>query len=327
MVESVQLKQAAHALQDADRIAICAHVSPDPDALGSTLALGLMLQTTGKEVALLNDDAVPYDLTFLPGHETITKSMPSAFLPQLLVSLDCGDVERLGKTGEMFAESGLPLINIDHHVTNDNFGQINVVAPECASTAEILMLLFDEMSLELNDDVATCLMTGFVGDTINFSTNSVTPQTLQLAARLLEYDVDITFINETLFTKRTYDQLRIWGIGIGNTQLENGVIWAIVPYSAQKASNVTETSLNRLSSLLISVTEANIAATFREDKDGVIRMSMRAKPGYDVAAAAVELGGGGHTLASGASVKGPIKEVVNKAVKLLMRQSELGQRA
>lgn len=320
------LSSVAQALEQAERVLICAHVSPDPDALGSTLALGQMLERAGKQVIMMNDDPVPPDLRFLPSHNKVVRAIPEGFEPQLFVSLDCGDVERLGTLAEVLKETTIPLVNIDHHITNTGFGTHNLVIPESASTAEVLMLVFDEIGLTLDDDVATCLMTGFVGDTINFSTSSVTSQTFQLAARLREYDVNVTYINEVLFNQRSLDQLRIWGIGIENTYFLDGVIWAVVPYKAQKAQSVTETSLNRLSSFLISVREANVAATFREDKDGSIRMSMRAKPGFDVATVALELGGGGHTLAAGATASGPLKDVVKQTVKLLQKQSELGQR-
>ncbi len=318
--------EIAERIRKSERVIVCAHTSPDPDAIGSTLALGLVLETQGKQAVLLNDDPVPPNLRYLPGHEKIKTELPENFNAELIITLDCGDKARLGEIVERLHNTDAPVVNIDHHITNEGFGAYNLVIPECASTAEVLMIVFDEMGVQLTDDIATCLMTGFVGDTITFSTNSLTPQTLQFAARLMEYDVNLTFINETLFNKRSLSQLRIWGIGIGNTQFADGVIWSVVPYTAQKEMGVTETSLNRLSSLLISVNEAAVAGTFREDEDGSVRISMRAKPGFDVAAVASALGGGGHIVAAGATANGPLKDVVKKTVKLLQQQVRLGER-
>jgi len=318
------IREAARLIDSASKIAVAAHYSPDPDALGSTLAVGYGLRQLNKSVLMLNDDSVPSDLQFLPTWGDIVSKVPSTFKPDLLIVLDCGDTDRVGKVGESVLDGQTQVINIDHHVTNTYFGDVNIVIPECASTTEILLRIFDALNVQLDDDIALCLYTGLVGDTINFSTSSVTPATLRAAARLMEYDIDHVMVNDVLFNRRSFDQLRVWGIGIQNTTLEEGVIWSVIPYTAQKENGISETSLSRLSSLLISVEEAVIAATFRQEKNGEVKMSFRARPGFDVATPAVELGGGGHTLAAGARISGELDSVIERTVGLLKAQAKIG---
>ena len=128
------LNDIAAGLGKAERIAVVSHADPDPDAIGSTLGLTLALRALGKTVVALNDDAPPAEIAFLPGADTLSKQVPDGFEPQVLVCLDSSDTVRLGKVAAPLLPSGIPVYNVDHHVTNLNYGSLTWTAYASRST-------------------------------------------------------------------------------------------------------------------------------------------------------------------------------------------------
>jgi bifunctional oligoribonuclease and PAP phosphatase NrnA len=173
------------------------------------------------------------------------------------------------------------------------------------------------MQIPLTLDVATCLLTGLVGDTRSFSTGNTTADSMIAAADLMRAGADIRYVSEMLYNRRTLDSLRIWGIGLSHISVDDGVVWAIISLEERQKHAIRETNGSGLSNLLVSVDEAKIGAIFTEQPDGVIDASFRARPGYDVATVALGLGGGGHSAAAGAKLKGPLLETARKVVALL----------
>lgn len=315
-----KLSDAAALIQRSQRIAVSTHVTPDADAIGSLLGLGLSLELAGKQALLLCDDPVPRALAFLPGSDAVQISLPDDFTADLLISLDASDTERLGTPVQPLLESGIPVLNIDHHVTNLNYGTVNLVVDN-ASTAEVLLPLLDALNLPLTQDTATCLLAGVVGDTRSFSTSNVTPETLTNAARLTGAGADLALVTEMIFNRRSYNVLRLWGLGLGNLHLDKNVIWTALSLGSRRRMGLDWNGANGLSSLLISAKEANIAAVFVEQPDNKVDVSLRARPGYDVATVALSLGGGGHPQAAGCVLIGRFTEVTQRVVKLLMTQA------
>lgn len=313
------IEDAARLIKASNRVAIATHVSPDSDAVGSLLGLGLALRTLGKEVALLCDDPAPARLRFLPGSDGIAAS--TDLQADLFIGVDASDPERLGKISAAWLSGDIPVLNIDHHVTNTGFGAINLVDPQAAATTEVLLPLLDALGVALTADIATCLATGLVGDTRSFSTSNVTPSTFLVAARLLEAGIDLAMITELVFNRRSLSMLRLWGLGLANLFMEDGVIWTAVPLAARREVGLREIGDTGMSNLLISVDDANIAAVFTEQPEGKVDISFRARPGYDVAGVALSLGGGGHTLAAGCVIAGTLDEAVARVVPLLKAQT------
>jgi bifunctional oligoribonuclease and PAP phosphatase NrnA len=305
-------------LSRSQHIAAAAHIMPDPDAIGSLLGFGLAMRGLGKHVTLLCDDPVPHSLRFLPGSDTIKPLMPADTPIDLFVSLDASDVERLGKVAEQFFAADIPVLVIDHHITNIGFGTGNLVNPEWSATAEGVVDLLRVMQLSLTRDVATCLLTGLVGDTRSFATANTTPASMIAAADLMRAGADIRYVSEMLYNRRTLDSLRIWGIGLSHIEVDKGVFWSTIPLDERHKQGIRETNGSGLSNLLVSVDDAKIGAIFTEQPDGIVDASFRARPGYDVATVALALGGGGHAAAAGAKLKGPLLETARKAVALLV---------
>ncbi len=321
------LESAVDLIRRSQHVVVATHISPDPDAIGCLLGAGLLLADLGKPAVLVCDDPIPRALRFLPGSAAITDGLPPEQEFDLLWALDASDTERLGKVVQPLLARGGAILNLDHHITNLNFGSVNVVNPKWAATAEGLAALIDALGAAITPDIAACLLAGLVGDTRSFSTPSTTPASLLLAARLVEAGADIATITELAFQRRTFDALKMWGLGLTHAVLEDGVIWTAVPLSERQVRSLQDANSSGLSNLLISVEEASIAAVFTEQPNQSIDASFRARPGYDVAQAALALGGGGHSLAAGAQMAGPLEEAVSRAVGLLKREAQRVQGA
>lgn len=325
--DSSALREAAAAIQTASRVAVVTHVSPDPDAIGSLLGLTHALRSLGKQTLPLCDDPVPHGLEFLAGTADVRNALPQDFVPDLAIGVDGSDPERLGNVWISLTELQVPSLVIDHHITNLNFGTVNVVNSLWASTAEGLLLLLDALGVSITPETATCLLTGIVGDTRSFSTASTTPFSLQVAARLMDAGADIADITERVFSRRSVETLRFWGAGLSKLQLESGVIWTVVTMEDCQALGINEASVGSgLSNLLITADEAVISAVFAEQPDDTVEASFRARPGYDVAAVALALGGGGHSLAAGTRLSGKLPETIPSVVGLL-KQAAVASRA
>ncbi len=311
------LRQAARLVRSAHAIVAVTHITPDPDAIGSLLGFGHAISLLGKSVVLLCDDGVPRGLRFLPGASLVVDSLPKAFVPDLVVALDASDQERVGKIGNELLSTSVPVINFDHHVTNLQFGTVNIVDPDWAATAEGLVSFLNVIRCPLTMDIAACLLAGIVGDTRSFSTSSTTSETLEIAAHLSAAGADIQVISEAIFNNRNVDVLKLWGLGLSNLILEDGIIWSAMSLADRTSQGVQDTNGSGLSNLLVSAQEAAIAAVFTEQPDGSIDLSMRAKPGSDVAQVALALGGGGHSPAAGAKLSGPLEQTVQNVIGLL----------
>lgn len=317
------VKQAIRTIKRAQNVAVVTHISPDPDAIGSLLGLSISLRAKGKSVTALCNDPVPRSLRFLPGSDTILSTLPSRFTPDILVCLDASDTERLGKIAAPLLSSGIPVINIDHHVTNVNYGSVNIVR-ERSSAAEVVMMLLDSMGCPINTDAAACLTAGIVGDTRSFATANVTAETLEAAARLVNIGVDLAHITERVFHRLPVKTLQLWGVGLDSLKLEKQVIWTALAHDRLRALKLDNTSTTGLSSMLLQAEEANISAVFSEQADGTVEVSLRAKPGYEIASIAFELGGGGHPLAAGCTLTGSLENVTSRVLTRLQERAAQG---
>ena len=308
------LAEAVQRIRQASRILLVSHTSPDPDAIGSLLGLWHVLCQMDKNALPWSVDPVPHEMQFLPGCEDVVRVIPDDFKADLLIALDSSDAERLGHRAKKLVNSDVFSINLDHHLTNQQYGSINLVDDQWASTAEGVLVLIDALGQSLDLDIATCLMAGIVGDTRSFSTNAVTSVTLKAGARLRAVGADSAYITARLLHQRPYDALRLWGLGITNSRLENGVIWTTISRKERREYGLTKTPDTGLSNLLLQADEAVIAAVMTQQMDGRTKCSFRAKAGQDVAATAAALGGGGHRLAAGCLLKGDFEQVVQKVV-------------
>ena len=303
------------ALQSSRRPLLIAHISPDGDAIGSLTAMGYLLYRMGKDPILSCQDKAPGVFNFLPFYERITQDVDGVNA-DLIIALDSSDPTRLGSIYEQAQLADLPLMVIDHHVTNVYFGDVNWVEPSCCATAELIFHLVRALHEPLDEMLATALLTGIVTDTRGFRTANVTPAVMHIAGELMDAGAPLTTITERTLDTRSMALIRLWGRVLDTVELDDGVISAINAIDMRKDLGGLIRA-EGLASFILGADEAKIAAVFTEMPDGKVECSFRALPGYDVAQIAFELGGGGHPPAAGCTVDGDLPGVRRRVVDML----------
>ncbi len=304
-------------LRQANRILLITHVSPDSDAIGSALGMAQALKALGKIVTPSCADAIRDRFDILPGHAEVVMQAGGAF--DLVVALDCGDELRLGSIWTNLPDPKPLLINIDHHISNTRFGQINWIDPSAASTSEMVLQIVDQLGVTLNQEIATCLLYGIVGDTLGFRTPNTTPRQLQYAERCMEAGASLYESIDQQFNQRSQAMVCLWGKALTAMKIKDRMAYTAISKAMRDACGMGISDLN-LSSFLVSMTEVDRAAVLVEKDDGDVEISLRAKRGHNVSNAAVVLGGGGHPLAAGATIAGPL-DAATKQVLLALKQN------
>jgi phosphoesterase RecJ-like protein len=325
--------EAFHALLAASRrILLLSHVAPDGDAIGSLLGLKWLLEAQGYSVVAANQDGVPYLLRseeVAPGWQVVVQNplkqqrLGSGY--DLVVALDCSDMQRLGKAFDGSILTA-PLANIDHHITNLHFGAVNLVDPAASSTAEVVWQVAEALHWPVGREAAQCLLTGIVTDTRSFRVGNVTPALLGVAQRLMEAGASLPAINELVLERRNVDTICLWGHALAALRLEERIIWTAIPLAMRGCCNDVGQSDSGLANFMIGAEEADAAVILTEREDGLVDVGMRAAPGFDVAQVALALGGGGHPRAAGCSLALPLEQASQQVIAVL-KQSLARQRA
>ena len=308
----MELDRAAEAIASSRSLALACHQIPDGDALGSMLALASLATAHGKEVAA--SWPLPFQVgphyDFLPGLDRVTKPADFPSEPELMITFDCGSLNRLGELAEP-ALAANELIVIDHHATNDGYGTINLIDPTAAASAVVVRRLLHRLGWPLDRDAAVCLYTGLVCDTGRFQYDNTTPEVFALAQELSAFDLPISTITRELFERH-----RLAYIKLAAEALERAV------YDADRrfvATWVTADDLARhgvemeeaegLIDLVRRTSEADVSCVLKETSEGT-RVSLRAVTEFDVGQVAVGFGGGGHRAAAGFTDERPVNEVL-----------------
>lgn len=325
------VKQIQALLSEAKNVLAITHIGPDGDAIGSLTAVGIALRELGCAGTLVCDDGWPARFRFLPLVDRIQRFTDASVRYDLVVAIDCGDMSRMGRAFSELPEPHPPIINIDHHVTNTRFGEVNVVDSECNSTTEILYHLLPGLGVQMSSDLATSLLTGIVTDTLGFRTVGVSSATFQAASALMEAGADLNLITSEALLIKPLSILHLWQRGLDNMKLEeDGLLWTSISHEDRQAIGYAGTSSGGLVNMLANVDEAAMSAVLMEDEDRVY-VGFRCRPPFNVADLALNLGGGGHPLAAGCTLEGSLDKaqslVVNMARDEIRRQRELQKNA
>jgi len=307
------MSNIAHSLLAAQRLLLITHVIPDGDALGSTLGLAWGLRQLDKTVTLVCAGPINSGLQFLPGVEAFLPQAPAAHFDRIVV-LDSGDLSRLGDACQPALFQSVPVINIDHHVTNTRFGDENWVDDTASSVSEMIHDLLPALGIQCDDRIATCLLTGLVTDTLGFRTSSTTPRTLRAAAGLMAAGAPLYDIVEGVFGRKSLNLVRLWGRILSTFQNDAGIVWATVPERLLQEHGVSEDDVKGLASFLRGTEGTEVAILIMEAGGGKVKVEFRSAGRVDVSAVAVSLGGGGHRVASGCTLSGSLAEVEARVV-------------
>lgn len=317
MITDQDWDQAFELLRAAETVAVCCHVSPDGDALGSMLGVGLFLQRLGKKVWMSWGSptiSVPPQYSFLPQLDQVGMFDEIPDGVDVFVAIDCGDRQRLDLLLPKF-ESAKVRLNIDHHVSNDRFGDVNLVDPDRASSAELAYELIVKMGGQPTSSEATCLYTGMVTDTGRFQYRNTTPETLRTAALLRERGVDHELIAEEVYESASFRYLHVLGIVLSRAELEGGLVWSWVDQDDLQGLGLDETE--HFIDVLRAVRDAKLAVLLKQQPEGGYKASLRSRGEVDVSKLAKAFGGGGHSRAAGFSADGAAKDIISRIHQLV----------
>lgn len=297
-------------LNAAQNIVIASHVRPDGDAIGSLLGLGLALQNAGKTVEMILVDGVPSSFKFLESSELIKKEPSGGH--DTFITVDCADFKRTGKVFENF---GQPDINIDHHVTNENFGKLNLIEAEEVATAAILTNHLPEWGLAITKPIAAALLTGILTDTLGFRTSNVTPEALRQAAQLMETGVDLPEIYMQSLVRKTFPAAKYWGAGLASLESKHGIVWGTLKLTDRKSTGYSGNDDADLINMISAIDGNKVGMVFVEQQNNHVKISWRAlAPGVDVSQIAKFFKGGGHAAAAGADIEGALSDIQKEAL-------------
>ncbi|WP_245782400.1 DHH family phosphoesterase [Actinokineospora terrae] len=314
---AADLAAAADLLRTATEVTLLAHVSPDADALGSALALGMGLRSRGVAVRVSFGFPadVPRSLRSLDPGDMVVPAAEVPAAPPLLVALDCASEQRLGtlidRVPATIAAGGRVLV-VDHHVANTRFGTDHVVDESAPATVVLVLALLDELGVELTPRIARCLYAGLITDTGSF--RRATPDTHALAGRLLAAGVDPTEVARELMDSRPFAWLRLVSSALSRAQLVpdavggRGLVVTVV--SLTDLEGMEPEDADSVVDLIRTAEEAEVAAVAKELTPGRWSVSLRAVGDTDVRAVAASLGGGGHRLAAGFPAAGSAEDVL-----------------
>jgi phosphoesterase RecJ-like protein len=312
MNQEIDQKIAAQ-FKSKERFLIASHISPDADAAGSLLGLGLALMNKGKTVQMVLVDGAE-KFNYLPGSEHIIR-MPSGETDMIIV-LDCSDPDRVGSALDGY---GNPDLVVDHHKTNLAFGAINVVEPDQVATAAVLFDHMPAWGLSFEPEVAMCLLAGIVGDTIGFRTPNVDAELLRKCAALIDLGGDLTHVYDEELVMRPFKAVRYWGSGLKRLERQGDLVWTSLTLADRQEAGYAGNDDADLVNVLSSVREAKIAIIFVEQPNQSVKVSWRSRPGWDVSGIAYQFGGGGHAAAAGADIEGSLSDVKHGVIQETLR--------
>jgi phosphoesterase RecJ-like protein len=314
------LTSAANAISGAECVALACHVNPDGDALGSMLGLLHVLRAAGRPcVASFSEPfGVAPHYRELPGLDLLAPPGEFPVAPDVMVTFDSGSLDRLGDLADS-AKAASELVVLDHHVSNERYGSINVIVPDAAATAVVVHSLIAELGLPLTREAAVCLYAALVCDTGRFQYDTTTPAVFELAAELVAFGVPVARLSRSLFEEHTFADLKLLAAAHERAGLvsEHSFVYTWVTQDDLAHYGVTFEEVEGLIDVVRRTSEAEVAAVLKEGTDGLTRVSLRSLGAVDVCRIAQSQGGGGHRFAAGFSTDESISEVVARIQNLL----------
>ncbi len=310
MIEAI-----AKELRDNKRFLLTTHVNPDGDAIGSLGALALVLEDLGKEVVAYCQDEIPGFLRFLPYSERIVREIPGPNGFDVAVVLDCGELDRIGNAAEALQQVE-KIIHIDHHSSSDDFGQLNLVRPECSSTAEILYEIFQAIPASLSSEAAENIYTAILTDTGSFRFANTTARALDIAAEMVALGVTPDKIASEVYDSMSPERLQLLALSLNTLTLRANGRLATMQVSRRMLEE-TKTSVMDTDGFVNyprGINTAEMAIFFREMDSGKVNVSLRSRGGLNVAEFARNYEGGGHHNAAAFRAEGSLTEVVEEVL-------------
>ncbi|NCN07834.1 hypothetical protein GW933_04090 [Candidatus Falkowbacteria bacterium] len=296
-------------INQANNILIVSHRRPDSDAIGSSLAMFFYLQSLGKNPKVFNIGPVPIYFDFLPGIEIVCSSeniLNNQF--DLVIALDLAGLDHAGIDDKFFKNNYV--INIDHHISNTNFGNINFINSQASSTCEIIYTFLNQVEFNIDKNIANCLLCGILDDTGNFSNSATNIISIKAAAELISKGAKIYKIDDIINKNKSIGGLHLWGKVLSRMKSDASgeIVYAYIKEDEYREYNIAEEELDGLTNFLNVICDVKLVALFRIGPD-YTRVSMRTnRDDVDLSLIAQRNGGGGHKKAAGFSIDNTLSE-------------------
>jgi phosphoesterase RecJ-like protein len=295
------------------RFLIGCHVHPDGDAIGSVLALGILLQKAGKQVELICSDGVPSVYQFLEGSTLIKAALEPNYRPEVLICADCAEKDRIALPPNVWDLPGLFVVNLDHHITNSQFGDLNLVDPDAAATGELVFRILKQGRLRINPAIAAALYTAIATDTGFFRYDCTSAYTLETVSWLVKkYQVKPAKIAEQVHEQKSFNSIKLLGEILRTMQVGLGgkVAWIVLDQTLLNRYPVENEETESYVNFARSIEGVEIGIIFKELKPNEFKVSWRSTEAADVSKLAANFGGGGHARAAGCNITGSVNDVV-----------------
>lgn len=305
-----QLQKFDESIKSANDIAIFTHISPDGDALGSSLAIFKVIEEHyKKKVTVFISDKIPKIYEFLPCLDCYKRTDDLYYenkVFDLAIATDVATCERMGKGFNLYKKSKIK-INIDHHKSNNNYGDINIVNPQASSASEVVLDILSDLEIKLTKEIATFIYVGILTDTGGFRYDNTTQKVLEKAAKLLNYGISHCELCQKCFMTKEKKALLLTANAILNAKflLCDKIAYTAITLNDMKKYNAKNEHTDRIVETLRQIETCEVALLFKENLNQTTKVSLRSKT-FDVSNFAAKFGGGGHKFAAGLTIQKPI---------------------
>lgn len=317
-MDSENMNKVIEVFNKKDKFLITSHVNPEADAVGSQLAVYYLLKKIGKQAFMADQDSVPENLRFLPGADLIAKELPEDFYPDAVIIVDCPVKERVGIICE-YLDAKRVIVNIDHHVSNELFGDVNWVEPCASSVGEMVFFLIKKMNVEIDMNMARTIYSAVITDTGMFNYSNTSSRTHQVAGELLNAGVNPKMIHDEIFEKKSIDEIRLLTRVLGTLQVEDGGRLAYMELTRKmyRDEGINTANTDDFINFPRSIRGVEITVFFKENASGhdKVNVSFRSTGNFDVNTIASIFGGGGHSQASGCMIDSSLADAKKKVLR------------
>ncbi len=313
-------------IRKANHILLASHSDPDGDAIGSLLALGLSVGKLDKKATLYNASSIPAVYRFLPSAERIVRHVKPAVTYDTALVLDCGDLPRVGEAAAAIEQIPV-VINIDHHVSNTGFGDLQLIDADASSTAEIVYRLIKALQVPLDAAIATAIYTGILTDTGSFRFSNTTPAAFAISKEMAELGANPHDVAQHVYGTYSLGRIKLLNQALDSIEISNNGKLSImtVTRAMLQATGTQPEDVDGLINYARRIEDVKVAALIQEQKNGrsqtpdrrYYHVSLRSDGTVDVAAIAGAFGGGGHVSAAGFQVETTLAQLKSEIITMV----------
>ena len=312
------MDQIINHIKGANHILLASHSDPDGDAVGSLLALGIAIGRRGQKTTIYNASPIPAVYRFLPSVERIVRHIKKASTYDLALIMDCGDLPRIGAASTTISQIPV-IINIDHHISNTGFGDIQLIDPLACSTAEIVYRLIKALEVPIDKSIATSIYTGILTDTGSFRFSSTNQAAFAISREMAELGVEPHDVAQHVYGTYSLGRIKLLNLALDSIEIsENGKLSIMTVTGTMFAETGTHPEdVDGMINYARRIEDVKVAALIQEQQNGKsnsnrhcrYHVSLRSDGTVDVAAIAGSFGGGGHASAAGFQIEATLTEL------------------